>query len=150
MFSETVTDLANELLLCDEWDATELFNPGQAHTPMPLDQYKPPCFAPAQPTAFNLPLSSTARVDGFIDDLIVVFLNTAANRAKAPHAVPLAMHVTSQPHTGDATKPIKRRNILSLPKLLAEGTPNERQIVLGWLLDTHLLLVILPADKFTA
>ncbi len=150
MFSETVTDLANELLLCSDWDATALNNPDQPVTPTPTIRYDPPCLAPAKETAFNMPLSSTARVDGFIDDLIAVFLDTKTNRQKAPHAVPLAMHVTSRPHAGDTEEPIARRNILSLPKLLAEGTPDERQIVLGWLLDTHLLLVLLPPDKFTA
>jgi hypothetical protein len=150
MFSETVTDLANELLLCDDWNEGELHNPDQAETPTPILRYNPPCLAPARDPAFHIPLSSTARVDGFIDDLIVVFLDTASNRAKAPHAVPLAMHVTSRPHAGAEEEPVPRRNILSLPKLLAEGTPDERQIVLGWLLDTHLLRVSLPEDKFTA
>jgi hypothetical protein len=37
-----------------------------------------------------------------------------------------------------------------MPKLAAEGTPDEQQIVLGWMLDTHLLLVELPADKLKA
>ena len=59
------------------------------------------------------------------------------------------MHVTSRPHAGNSEEPISRRNILSLPKLLAEGTPDERQIVLGWLIDTHLLLILLPKDKFS-
>jgi hypothetical protein len=60
------------------------------------------------------------------------------------------MYVTSRPHAGADEEPITCRNILSIPKLLAEGTPDERQIVLGWLLDTHLLLVLLPPDKFRA
>jgi hypothetical protein len=150
MFSETVTDLANELLLCPDWDETQLFNPDQAVTPSPIHRYDPPCFAAAEKTSFEVPLSSTARVDGFIDDLILVHLDTPTNNAKAPHAVPLAMHVTRRPHAGDSNEPITRRNILSLPKLLAEGTPDERQIVLGWLIDTHRLLILLPDNKFTA
>ena len=41
--------------------------------------------------------------------------------------------------------------MLSGPKLVAEGAPAEEQIVLGWMmLDTHLLLVILPRDKYKA
>jgi hypothetical protein len=35
-------------------------------------------------------------------------------------------------------------------KLIAEGTPAEVQIVLGWELDTHLLTIRLPVDKFIA
>jgi hypothetical protein len=37
-----------------------------------------------------------------------------------------------------------------LPKLLAEGSPAELQIVLCWLLNTLLLIVSLPKDKFIA
>ena len=37
-----------------------------------------------------------------------------------------------------------------MPKLLAEGSPAEQQIVLGCLLDTRCLLVSLPDDKYTA
>jgi hypothetical protein len=150
MFSETVTDLANELLLCTTWEPNDLHNPDQPETPIPKLRYEPPRLTPALDMAVKIPLSSTARVDGFIDDLICVFLDTPANCERAPHAVPLAMHVTSRPHAGDHVEPIKRRNILSLPKLLAEGTPDERQIVLGWMLDAHLLLVQLPEDKFQA
>jgi hypothetical protein len=60
------------------------------------------------------------------------------------------MFVTSRPHAGDDHEPIKRRNILSLPKLIAEGSPDEWQVVLGWLIDTHLLLIRLPVDKYEA
>jgi hypothetical protein len=59
------------------------------------------------------------------------------------------MHCTSRPHAG-AAEPITRRDILSGPKLIAEGTPAEEQIVLGWLIDTHRLQLKLPADKFDA
>jgi hypothetical protein len=150
MFSETVIYLVNELLLCSKWDEHMLQNPDQVATPTLIIRYDPTCFAPAKALAFNMPLSSTAQVDGFIDDLIVVFLDTQTNRAKAPHAVPLAMHVLSWPRVGTAQEPITRCNILSIPKLLAEGTPDEYQIILGWLIDTHLLLVLLLVDKFTA
>jgi hypothetical protein len=44
--------------------------------------------------AVKISLSSTVRVDGFIDDLICVFLDTETNQEQAPHAVPLAMHIT--------------------------------------------------------
>jgi hypothetical protein len=60
MFSETVTNLANKLLLCSDWDETKLYNPDQAVTPEPIHRYDPPHFAPAQKTAFDVPLSSTA------------------------------------------------------------------------------------------
>jgi hypothetical protein len=45
---------------------------------------------------------------------------------------------------------VKRLGLLSVPKLIAEGTPSKEQIVLGWLLNTRLLLILLPLDKFEA
>jgi hypothetical protein len=131
MFSETVTDLANEILLCEDWDPNHLHDPDQPTTPEPTMQHVDQPLSPALPTAVKIPLSSTARVDGFIDDLICVFLDSPKNRAQAPHAIPLAMFVTSRSHTGDDAEPIERRNILSLLKLQAKGSPDERQNVLG-------------------
>jgi hypothetical protein len=97
--------------------------------------------------AVKIPLSLTTHVDGFIDDLICVFLDSGDNQACAPNAVPLAMNMTNHP---DSMEPIKCRNILLLSKLKAKGTPDECQLVLGWMLDMHLLLVELPVEKFKA
>ena len=95
-------------------------------------------------------MENVGRVDGFIDDLINVFLDTPTNCRRQPHVVPLAMHVTSRPHAGEMAEPIKRRALLSLPKLLAEGSPDEIQIVLGWQIDTRRMTIALPDDRFDA
>jgi hypothetical protein len=86
----------------------------------------------------------------FIDDLMNVFLDTESNLARQPHTVPLAMFVTSRPHAGTTQEPIARRPILSISKLLAEGSPAEQQIVLGWMLDARRLLISLLEDKYQA
>jgi hypothetical protein len=90
---------------------------------------------------------STAKTDGFIDDLITFFRDTPKNQERAPHTVPLAMHATSRPHTGQ-NKPITRQNILADHKLIAKGLPAETQIILGWILKMRRLLISLPNDKF--
>ena len=99
--------------------------------------------------AVHVPTNVTGRTDSFIDDLIRVFLDTPANREREPHAVPLAIHVTSRPHLGP-NEPVTRRGLLSDPKLIAEGTPAEVQLVLGWSLNTRSLSILLPPDKFEA
>jgi hypothetical protein len=101
------------------------------------------------PMAVEIPTTVTVRTDSFIDDLIRVFLDTPLNREREPHAVPLAIHFTSRPHLG-VDEPIQRREIVSAPKLEAEGSPAELQIVLGWLLNSRLLMILLPTDKFEA
>ena len=60
------------------------------------------------------------------------------------------MHATSRPHAGDDVEPIPRRPLLSIPKLLAEGSPAEVQTVLGWRINTRELSISLPDDEFKA
>ena len=152
MFSEIVTDLANEISQCQTWDPRLLKSPAQPVAPPPQRLEASIPLRTGRPMAVDIPISGpdSGRVDGFIDDLINVFVDTPNNCRRQPHVVPLAMHVTSRPHAGDAKKPTPRRTLLSLPKLLAEGSPAEIQIVLGWRLDTRRLLIALPDDKFGA
>jgi hypothetical protein len=148
-FSEMVADLANKIGLCKEWDPVEIWSPDQPATPEPkrLDPLIP--HAQGREMAVFVPPLEAGKVDVFIDDLIDTFPDLVRNLAQKPHAVPLAMHVTSRPHAGNS-KPLLRRAMLSMLKLVAEGSPSEQQIVLGWLLDTRRLLVSLPSDKYEA
>jgi hypothetical protein len=148
LFSEMVTDLANEIACCSKYDPN-LRSPSQPDTPSPLLSSCTAPLAKALPMAVCITVTHMARVDSFIDDLINCFLDTAENREKQLHIIPLAMHYTSRPHAGEA-EPITRRDILSGPKLITVGTPAEEHIVLGWLIDTHLLQLKLPEDKFDA
>jgi hypothetical protein len=148
-FSEMVADLSNEIPLCPDWNPDQLKSPAQSHTPDPEEQPGDKPLAQARSMSVGIPTGVTARTDCFIDDLIRAFLDTPENRRKEPHAVPLAVHVTARPHAGDA-EPVPRRSLIQAAKMIAEGTPAETQVVLGWLLDTHSLLIQLPGDKFIA
>jgi hypothetical protein len=151
MFSELVTDLANEISQCRDWDPEELRSPAQPSTPKPVRlPSEIPIAAGREMAVIVPPPLRGGKVDGFIDDLINVFADTPENCARQPHVVPLAMHVTSRPHAGDAEEPVPRRPILSQPKLAAEGRPEEVQTVLGWTLDTRQLKMSLPKDKYDA
>jgi hypothetical protein len=149
-FSEIVTDLANEIGQCKNWDPQALRSPNQPVTPTPIRENQAVPVAQARPMALHIPTTATSRVDSFIDDLINVFLDTESNLARQPHTVPLAMFVTSRSPSGTTQEPIARPPILSIPKLLAEGSPAERQIVLGWMLDARRLLMSLPEEKYKA
>ena len=153
LFSEIVTDLANEISQCREWDPEDLHSPVQPQVPIPKRLPVDVPIAESRRMAVTIPIQSSGpigRVDGFIDDLINVFLDTPRNCQIQPQTVPLAMHVTSRPHAGEDIEPISRRPILSIPKLMAEGSPAEVQVVLGWRLDTRRLLIALPDDKYHA
>lgn len=148
-FSEMITDLSNEIPLMPDWDPERVNNPIQTTAPLPTLVPSDIPIAPARQLAVTIPTSVTGRSDSFIDDLIRVFLDTEENRLAQPHAVPLAIWVSNRPNAG-ADEPVPRRENVSHDKYLAEGTPAEVQIVLGWLLNTRLLLVCLPSDKFIA
>lgn len=148
-FSEMVADLANEISLCQDWDPDQLRSPDQPDTPEPKRMDPSVPHATGREMAVFVPPLENGKVDVFVDDLINTFPDSPENLARQPHVVPLAMHITSRPHAGKR-EPILRRAILSLTKLVAEGSPAEQQIVLGWLLDTRRLLVSLPDDKYSA
>ena len=150
LFSETVTDLANELAKCMTWDPTTTFSPAQATVPSPVRLPQDIAREKARPMAVLSPVTSEGVIDDFIDDLISVFLDTPENVARYTQAVPLAMELTSRPYAGDDREPIPRRPILSQSKLQAEGSPAEVQIVLGWEIDTRRMQVSLPDDKYKA
>ena len=47
-----------------------------------------------------------------------------------------------------ADEPLPRDAMLAIEKALAEGALAEIQVVLGWLIDTHWLLISLSPEKF--
>ena len=63
-------------------------------------------------------------------------------------AVLLALAVIGRPLSED--EGVLRDELLAIEKALAEGTPTELLIVLGWELDTRRLRINLPEDKFVA
>ena len=149
-FSEMLTDLANDLLSAN-------IDPEDIRSPTVEDEHTKPIsvynetepFAKAIPPAVEVPITTTAKVDCFVDDLVIAFLGVAANMLRACHAVPLAVHLLSRPHAGDE-EPVPRRQLLEPSKLSAEGRPTEVLVVLGWVMDTRKLLFSLPPDKSRA
>jgi hypothetical protein len=75
LFSKMVTDLANEIYRCSMWNPTDLHSPAQPDTSVP--RMLPPTipFEPAMPMAVVVPVTVTARTDGFIDHLECKLIN---------------------------------------------------------------------------
>lgn len=148
-FSEMVTDLSNEIIMDKSWDPTYLHSPAQPSLPSPILFQQEGKLTQVQQAAVLVPISTTSRTDVFIDDLINTMLDTEENRKRVPHAVPLAIHVTSRPHAGEK-EPIPRRPLLSPEKIAAEGTHTEKLTVLGWLVDTRNMKISLTDDKYAS
>jgi hypothetical protein len=149
-FSESLTDLANEIAMsdytpemgsCDTVRASHLI-------PKETEDGSSPIGAAVLP-ALEVNTKSTSQRDCFIDDVIDCHLGTPGNLNRAPHVVQLAVQAMSRPHSGEA-EPIPRKPLLSPEKLEAEGRSSETQIVLGWEIRTRPFVVALPYDKYKA
>jgi len=150
-FSETLTDLSNDISRSNYSPATfQSPTTSPEHLAEKVAHPDGVPFKKGEETAVEIPLSETRRKDCFIDDIIAVFLATTENLLRECHTVPVAVHVMSRPHMGEEHEPVPRRPLLAPDKLEAEGRPSERQVVLGWMVDTRELRVSLPTDKFRA
>ena len=151
-FSETLTDVANEL-------AMSRYHPSQGTSPTVKEIHATireveddnTEVAPAVLPALEVPIAGrTSNRDCFIDDIIDCHMGTDENLARAPHLVQMAVHVMSRPHAGDEMEPVPRKPLLGPEKLEAEGRSAEVQIVLGWEIRTRTFEVRLPHDKYAA
>ena len=155
-FSETLTDLANELASSDYDPALHGTSPSVKPSHLIFREEetegKEEEVCPAIMPAFEVVTGGgqNSSRDCFIDDIIDCHLDTPANRTRAPHIVQMAVHVMSRPHAGDIVEPVPRRPLLGPEKLEAEGRSSERQVVLGWEINTRRLIVALPNDKYRA
>ena len=126
------------------WDPTELHSPHFHKLQPPEVSPADVPFATAKSLAVDIPLCEMW-TDGYIDDAITYAVDHGDNTTRAQNAVPLALYTIFRPAIPAEAKisndPISER------KLEGDGTPSERQIVLGWLIDTRALRIYLPSDK---
>jgi hypothetical protein len=102
--------------------------------------------AQADELAVDIPAEDHPKSDCYIDDIFMAFLETDAKRGS--RIVPFILHLLGHPLSPNESLP--HDDILSLKKLLAEAMPAERQIILGWIIDTHQLIIALPHNKCVA
>ena len=148
IISESLTGLVNAILKCPDWDPSVTFSPLESMYPPVelLDENIP--FSKTLPLSVEIPETSLAKSDVFLDDNIEVGLDTPTIRRRLQGAVALAVDVMSR--RLDEDEPLPRKTLINKTKLAAEGKLEERKIVLGWLLDTRSLTISLPEHKFIA
>lgn len=93
---------------------------------------------------FNLP-SSPISIQVYINDLITICIATSYWIPPEIHAVPLILDAIFRPNTSSELH--QCNPILAPTKLEEEGILSERQIVLGWLINTRHLCIFFPHDK---
>ena len=99
------------------------------------------------PIQDNEHTSNLRKNDCYLDDIIAVIMDCPSSVQRWSTAAPLAIFLSLWPHTKDK-EPIPRKPGLSPAKMEAEGTPAELQVVLGWDINTRLLIICLPLNKF--
>ena len=144
--SEATCDLANAIARIAPWDirndipthASILQDPIFLENDIPL--------APALPLLVDPCVDEYGGSEVFIDDIFSAFLDLSQDHIDRGQFSPLlAIETLSRP--SHEHKPLPRDDLLALEKAVAEGTPNEMLIVLGWELNARKLLVILPFYK---
>ena len=147
--SELTCDTCNQLSRCSTWNPWEntlLQSPHQARyvgTPKYLPTGIP--YAAAHDTIVSIDSDDFPYTECYIDDLFTCFLDTGLNHGKGSSVALLALHLMGRPLA--TLEPLMRDDLLSFDKMLAEGTPEETKVILGWQIDTRQLLLQLPADK---
>jgi len=144
--SEATCDLANAIARITPWDirndtpthATILQDPIYLENNIPL--------APDLPLLVDPCVDEHGGSEVFIDDIFLAFLDLSQDHINRGQFSPLlAIETLSRPP--HKQEPLPRDDMLALEKAVAEGTPNEILIVLGWELNARKLLVILPLYK---
>lgn len=152
ILSETIFDLASDLLLCPLWDPDTL--------PSPYDKYLPPPqriedttpFGEALEADVHLPKHQVCGVEGYIDDGAIAVLDTPRTEnmiKRARQALQMASHLCFRPLATD--EPIPRPDPQSLRKMEAEGKLQETPLIfLGWSIQTRPFEINLPQEKVTS
>ena len=93
---------------------------------------------------FDLLLKSTYRY-GYTDDILTIVIDSSYLILRGIHTVPLIYYIFFRPvHLNE---PIKRSDVISTSKLLAEGELSKTKMFLGLTIDTRRLRIFLPKLK---
>jgi hypothetical protein len=135
VISETICDLANAILLSNDWDPGELSAQNQHLVPEhePLEPGVP--FAAGADLIVVIPVDPRGTHDVYIDDIIglTVDIPGSNNVARGQAAALLAIDATARPN--HPNEPISRKIMYARDKLKAEVGLSKKKMILGWLFD---------------
>jgi hypothetical protein len=144
VISETVCDLGNELLKCDNWEPLTLHALVQKEIPTQvyLDDGIP--FAIG---IVDIPINNWGYADIYISNTtgLTIDLPGTKNAVRLKTAIPLAFEVAAQPN--NENEPIPCKPMVAREKLKAEGGLAETKMFLGWHFNFRTLVITLPEHK---
>jgi hypothetical protein len=135
--SEMIADTTNIILQHKDWDPSSLhssFNTLIDENPRLVDSTVD--FTPARKPLTEWDISEYGTTDVYIDDIFNVFPFRSENHLlRGRNAALLAIDLMGRPtHPND---PLPRDPLIAVKKVVAEGTPSEVLIILGWQIDTR-------------
>jgi hypothetical protein len=121
IMSETICDLANELLKCEEWDPRTLHATVQANIPSREYLCGDVPFAIGRELIVDIPINPRGYADVYINNTtgLTIDLPSTHNANRLEAAIPLAIKVAARPN--DVNEPIPRKPMVAQDKLKAEG-----------------------------
>ncbi len=147
---EIIRDLANEILFDENWDSLTNYTPSQHLVPAMelLDTSIP--FAEGADLIVDILIDPRGTGDIYINNLIqaTVLIDGTDDAIHCEPATLLAIDTCACPK--HPNEPLPREDMEARNKLQAEAGLDKQNTVLGWHLDTRLLLVQLPKNKFVA
>jgi hypothetical protein len=150
VISETICDLANELLKSEDWEPADLHASVQKDIPPRQYLGDDVPFGFGRELIINVPIDPRGYADVYIDDTtgLTVDLPGTKNAERLEAAIPLAIEVAARPN--DPNEPIPREKMVAEDKLKAEGGLSEMKVILGWEFNFRTLTVTLPEHKHIA
>jgi hypothetical protein len=129
---ETICDLANELLKCENWEPANLHASVEKDIPprLYLDDDVP--FSIGRELIVDVPVDPRGYADVYIDNTtgLTVDQPGTKNTERLEAAILLAIEVAARPN--DPNEPIPRKKMVAEDKLKAEGGLSEKKVILGW------------------
>jgi hypothetical protein len=148
--AESLCNLANKILLRDEWDLLSLSSPAQHLVPEKTHLTDDIPFGIRRELVVDVPVNPRGKIDLYIDDFIglTVDIDSSDNAKRMDLAPLLAVSTTSREVS--KLEPLPRDNMDAQNKLITETGLTEQKIILGWSFDFCGMAISLPENKFRA
>ena len=142
--AEIITNLANDILSCKNWDLDTLKIPHSNNFFLPQLLNKYIHFHPARPADVQVPPRKYGKVDRYIDNSIPVVIHEGDHASRAANVVSLKIHIVRRPVSKN--EPISQDGLLSFYKLHSKGYMAKLKIVTGWTVNTRIFSQIINAQ----
>jgi hypothetical protein len=146
--AESICDLANAILLSDDWDPLSLQSPAQHLVPNKITLKDDIPFGIGRDLIVDIPVGSRGTVDLYIDNFCGLMVDIDDNATRLKRAPLLALVSAAREVT--EIEPLPRNDIEARPKLIAEAGLTKIKTFLGWLIDFRRMTIALPNNKFHA